>query len=235
MSSVPELGQLVSVRSRRWVVSNVLPSQLAESNGSRLENRQTLVSLSSVEDDGLGENLDVIWELEPATVAIDKAELPAPTGFDDPKTLAAFLDAVRWGAASSADLKNIQAPFRSGITVEDYQLDPVVRAVQMPRVNLLIADDTGIGKTIEAGLVALELINRHRARKILIACPSSLQVQWKDEMREKFGLEFRIVNSDLMRELRRSRGIHVNPWGHFPRLITSIDFLKRRATVTPIP
>ncbi len=97
----------------------------------------------------------------------------------------------------------------------------------MPRVNLLVADDVGLGKTIEAGMVALELIIRHRARKILIVCPASLQVQWKEQMRDKFGLDFRIVDSNLMGELRRKRGIHVNPWNHFPRLITSIDFLKR--------
>jgi SNF2 family DNA or RNA helicase len=97
----------------------------------------------------------------------------------------------------------------------------------MPPVNLLIADDVGLGKTIEAGLVAQELILRHRARSILIVCPSSIQVQWKEEMRDKFGLEFRVVDSALFADLRRRRGIHVNPWTHFPRLITSIDFLKR--------
>ena len=97
----------------------------------------------------------------------------------------------------------------------------------MPRVNLLVADDVGLGKTIESGLVALELIIRHRARRVLVVCPASLQVQWRDQMRDKFGLDFRIVDSELMRDLRRKRGIHVNPWSHFPRLITSIDFLKR--------
>ena len=121
----------------------------------------------------------------------------------------------------------MQSLFRSGIDIEDYQLDPVVRAVQMPRVNLLIADDVGLGKTIEAGLVAQELILRQLARRILIICPSSLQVQWKEQMRSKFGLDFRIVNSELMKGLQRRRGIHVNPWRHFPRLITSIDFIKR--------
>src|SRR2546429_9214659 len=81
-------------------------------------------------------------------------------------------------------------------------LDPVVRALSMPRVNLLIADDVGLGKTIEAGLVMQELILRHRARSILIVCPSSIQVQWKEEMRDKFGLEFRIVDRDLLADLR---------------------------------
>lgn len=225
---VPEQGQLVQVRSRQWVVNEVKPSTLPppalqpEFNGG-----QNLLTLSSVEDDGLGEELQVVWEIEPGARVIEKVALPEPTGFDAPDKLDAFLDAVRWGAASTADLKNIQSPFRSGVEIEDYQLDPVVRAIQMPRVNLLIADDVGLGKTIEAGMIALELIIRHRARKILIVVPSALQIQWRDQMRDKFGLEFRIVDSNLMRELRRRRGIHVNPWSHFPRLITSIDFLKR--------
>src|SRR5690606_13387629 len=118
---------------------------------------QNLLTLSSVEDDGLGEELQVVWEIEPGAKVIERVALPEPTGFDSPENLDAFLDAVRWGAASTADLKNIQSPFRSGIEIEDYQLDPVVRAIQMPRVNLLIADDVGLGKTIEAGMVGLEL------------------------------------------------------------------------------
>jgi SNF2 family DNA or RNA helicase len=91
----------------------------------------------------------------------------------------------------------------------------------------LIADDVGLGKTIEAGLVALELVIRHRARKVLVVSPASLQIQWRDQMRDKFGLDFRIVDSELLRQLRRNRRLHVNPWTHHPRLITSIDFLKR--------
>ena len=139
----------------------------------------------------------------------------------------AFLDAVRWGAISQVDDRALQSPFRSGIEVDEYQLDPVVRALSMPRVNLPIADDVGLGKTIEAGLVVQEMILRHRVRSVLIVCPSSLQVQWKEEMRDKFGLEFRIIDSATISQLRRKRGIHVNPWKHFPRLITSIDYLKR--------
>jgi SNF2 family DNA or RNA helicase len=226
--SLPQQGQLVTVRSRHWVVGEVSKSALPPPPLEPLPARpQHLVSLLSVEDDALGEELQVVWEIEPGAEVIEKVALPQPTGFDAPDRLDAFLDAVRWGAASSADVRNIQSPFRSGIDIEDYQLDPVVRAIQMPRVSLLVADDVGLGKTIESGLVTLELIIRHRARRVLVACPASLQVQWRDQMRDKFGLDFRIVDSDLMKELRRRRGIHVNPWSHFPRLITSIDYLKR--------
>lgn len=228
VTSVPEQGQLVSVRSRNWIVNDVVPSTITtERLSASPTSSQNLLSLTSIEDDGLGEQLDVVWELEPGARVIEKVALPEPTGFDSPDRLDAFLDAVRWGASSSADVRNIQSPFRSGIDIEDYQLDPVVRAIQMPRVNLLVADDVGLGKTIEAGMVALELIIRHRVRKILVVCPSALQVQWQEQMRDKFGLDFRIVDSHLMKQLRRQRGIHVNPWNHFPRLITSIDFLKR--------
>lgn len=224
----PEPGQLVSVRQRRFVVTDVRKSTLpTDPVLNKAQTAQHLVTLSSVEDDALGEEIQVIWELEPGASVYESNELPFPSGFDRAARLDAFLDAVRWGAASLADARSIQSPFRSGIDIEDYQLDPVVRAIQMPRVNLLIADDVGLGKTIEAGLVAQELILRQRVRRITIVCPSSLQIQWLEQMRDKFGLEFRIVDSALMKELRRRRGIHVNPWTHFPRLITSIDFLKR--------
>ncbi|MGF7181467.1 DISARM system SNF2-like helicase DrmD [Tunturiibacter psychrotolerans] len=221
----PEIGQLVVVRKRPFVVTEIIPSAMGLTPGSKGPSH--LIKLSSVEDDGLGEELQVVWEVEPGTAVREKSTLPGPVSFDPPERLQAFLDAVRWGAVSQADDRALQSPFRSGIEVDEYQLDPVVRALSMPRVNLLIADDVGLGKTIEAGLVVQELILRHRVRSVLIICPSSLQLQWKEEMRDKFGLEFRIIDSESISQLRRKRGIHVNPWSHFPRLVTSIDFLKR--------
>jgi superfamily II DNA or RNA helicase len=229
MSSVPENGQLVTVRDRQWVVADVSrgsqETDVLSEDGARAEH---LVSLVSIEDDAMGDELQVIWELEPGRAVVDHAALPvpAPEGFDEPERLDAFLDAIRWGAIASADPRHLQSPFRSGITIEDYQLDPVVRALRMPRVNLLIADDVGLGKTIEAGLVVQELLLRHRARTIMIVCPASLTIKWRDEMREKFGLEFRIVDTELLRQLRRTRGLYANPWTHFPRLIVSIDWVK---------
>lgn len=228
-TSLPTIGQVVRVRQRQYIVSSITESSLPDDvlTTQPSWNNQHLITLTSIEDDGLGEMLQVIWQLEPGTHIIDKSTLPDAIGFDSPERLDAFLDAVRWGATVEANQKSLQSPFRSGIDLEDYQLDPLVRAVQMPRVSLLIADDVGLGKTVEAGLVMQELLVRNRARTILIVCPAGLQLHWRDQMRDKFGLEFRVVDTELMKRLRRDRGIHVNPWSHFPRLITSIDFLKQ--------
>lgn len=228
-STLPEVGQLVEVRQRRFVVSDVTASTLEPSlllTGIQPV-RHHVIGLRAVDDETLGEDVRVVWEIEPNKRVIERATLPTPAGFDPPQRLDAFLNAVRWGATASADVQALQSPFRSGIDMESYQLDPVARALQLPRVNLLIADDVGLGKTIEAGLVAQELLIRHRARRILIVCPAGLQLQWRDQMRDKFGLEFRIIDSEALRTLRRKRGLHVNPWAHFPRLITSMDYLKR--------
>jgi superfamily II DNA or RNA helicase len=235
--ALPDPGQLVEVRRRQWVVAEVNSSKLESSSVT-----QNLVTLSSIDEDGLGEELVVIWEIEPGAQIIERAGLPAITGQDESKTLDAFLDAVRWGAATNADRGFLQAPFRSGVSIEDFQLDPLVRAIDMARVNLLIADDVGLGKTIEAGLVIQELLIRHRARTVLIIVPASLQEKWRVEMLEKFGLDFCVVDTDYIKQLRRERGIHANPWTSHPRLISSMDWVKSgeglramRDVLPPIP
>src|SRR4051812_18997361 len=98
--ATPEQGQLVQVRSRRWVVNEVKPSGLP-SPAMRIpvERPQPLLTLASVEADGLGEELQVVGEVEPGARVIEKVSLPEGTGLDEPGTLDAFLDAVRWGAA----------------------------------------------------------------------------------------------------------------------------------------
>jgi len=136
--AVPRDGSLVEVRGQRWVVSEP-PSPGYDSS--------TLLTLQSVEDGRYGESLQVIWEVEPGRRLLPAGSLPevTPDGFDPPERLAAFLDAVRWSAVTSADVKTLQAPLRSGVTVEEYQLEPVARAIEAPRVNLLLADDVGLG------------------------------------------------------------------------------------------
>ncbi|WP_422745601.1 DISARM system SNF2-like helicase DrmD [Micromonospora sp. WMMD754] len=230
-TSAPPPGQLVTVRGRRWVVAERVASAITSDRATNgAGTAENLVTLSSIEDDSFDETMSVVWEVESGARAHESSELPTlgeGRTLDDPQTLDAFLDAVRWGALTSADRSLLQAPFRSGIDIQPYQLDPLVRALSMPRANLLIADDVGLGKTIEAGLVIQELILRYRARTVLIVCPASLCIQWQEQMQEKFGLEFRVLDTELVRNLRRERGVRVNPFTHFPRLIMSIDWLKR--------
>ena len=216
--AVPGQGSLVEVRGQRWVVSDSSPG----GDGS------TLLVLQSVEDGRYGESLPVIWEVEPGRRVLPTGSLPdvISGGFDPPERLAAFLDAVRWSAVTSADVKTLQAPLRSGVVVEEYQLEPVARAIEAPRVNLLLADDVGLGKTIEAGLVALELLLRHRAKRIMIVCPPGLMVKWQDEMAEKFGLAFTIVDSAQLNTLRRSHGSAANPFRVYPLTIVSLTWLR---------
>ncbi len=229
MPPVPEPGQVVNVRGSTWAATDVrqqgLPRSPADEGAAGLTH---VVSLQSLEEDRLGQELTVVWELEVGhTVAPDQGlpEHISAENFDDPNTLAAFVDAVRWGAVTSADANSFQAPFRSGANVEAYQLEPLRRALQSSRTNLLLADDVGLGKTIEAGLVVQELLLRHRARTVVIVCPPSLALKWQDEMREKFGLDFAIVNSDLLARVRRSHGLNANPFRLFPRVIVSMAWL----------
>jgi hypothetical protein len=108
LTSAPEAGQLVNVRSRRWVVSEVNMSSLPARPLEPTQGvPQHLVSSQSLEDDALGEELQVIWEIEPGALVVEKVSLPQINGFDPPDRLDAFLDAVRWGAASTADVRNV--------------------------------------------------------------------------------------------------------------------------------
>lgn len=220
--SIPEQGQLVRVRGRHYLVQDIFPYQATLSDPTIHR-----VSLECLDDDRLGDTLDVIWEREVHKAVHEAIGLPAPAAWDTAGRFQAFLHAVEWSTSSVLEGPALQAPFRGAIELEAYQLEPVARALVMPRVNLLIADDVGLGKTIEAGLVLQEMLARQRVRRILVVCPASLQRQWQEEMAGKFQLGFEIIDRESINRLRREYGLHVNPWNSFPRLITSLDFLKR--------
>lgn len=227
--SIPEAGQIVTVRGANWAVADVQQQGLPRSAQDDARQRlQHAVTLQSVEDDRMGDELRVVWELEPGKSLKPQQDLPEeiqPERFDKPERLAAFIDALRWGAITSADARSFQAPFRSGANVEPYQLEPLRRALNSPRANLLLADDVGLGKTIEAGMVIQELFLRHRARTAIIICPAGLTLKWQDELAEKFGLDFVVVNSEAMRQVRRTHGLHANPFTLLPRIIVSMAWL----------
>ena len=215
----PTPGDLVQVRLRRWLVEEVVdpavPGQTA------------LVRLACADDDAQGQTLDVFWDYE-----IDRRILEeegwrdlATKGFDAPRQFAAFLHTLRWNCITATDPSLFQAPFRAGIKIDAYQMEPLRKALRLPRVSLFIADDTGLGKTIEAGLIARELLLRKKAKTIVVAAPPSVLEQWKAELEERFGLVFEILDRAYLTRMRRERGFGVNPWRTHSRFLVSHNLL----------
>ncbi len=224
-----------TVRNRRGIVSAVEPF---DGQDGRLH----LVQLE-YKDDQLPVEEQLLWELEPRKAA---ARADGSSGLrDDPTPMPtedfeALLRASRWTAAAPfldpdgegpLDRLPISSPFHGAVQIEDFQLVPLLKALQMPRVNLLIADDVGLGKTIEAGMILSELLLRRRIQRVLILTPASLRLQWRDEMWEKFALPFDLVDLDATHELRKRLGMDANPWRSFSRIIASYHYLRWRRQV----
>ena len=228
--ALPDIGSVVEVRGATWAVTDVTEQRISRSPADEyVQGTQHVVSLQSIEEDRMGEELSVVWELEVGQTVLPDQGLPNlidVNSFDDPNRLGAFIDAMRWGAVTNADAKRFQAPFRTGANFEPYQLEPLRRALSSPRANMLLADDVGLGKTIEAGLVVEELLLRHRARTVIIVCPPSLCIKWRNEMLEKFGLDFTIVNAETVAYSRRRYGLGSNPLRLYPRVIMSMAWIS---------
>ena len=224
---LPSEGQVVLLRGEYWAVTEIKSQGLPRSSADESNQLQHLVSLSSLAEERLGHEIEVLWEIEVGASVMPDLGLPdvSQDRFDEPEAFAAFLDAMRWGAVTSADTRTLQAPFRSGAKIEAYQLEPLRRALSGARANMLLADDVGLGKTIEAGLVVQELLLRHRAKTVCVVVPAGLAIKWKEEMIDKFGLDFVIINSEELKNIRRRFGTHVNPFSFFPRVIVSMQWL----------
>ncbi len=218
---VPREGDIVLARHRQWLVTGVAPPVNAGD--------ATCVSLVCIDDDNQGRPLDVLWELE-LGARVHQPEshgLGAVDHIDPPRHFGAYLHALKWNAVTATDAKLFQAPFRAGIKLFNFQLTPLKKALELPRANLFIADDVGLGKTIEAGLVLQELQLRQRVDFALIVCPASVALQWRDEMGKRFGLHFEIYNREFVGRRRQERGFGVNPWETHTRFIITYQTLRR--------
>ena len=222
-TTAPEMGQIVRVRSRQYLVEEVVPAPKPRD--------ATLVHLSCLEDDAQGDPLEVLWEHELDARVIDSTnwEIIASRGFDAPRLFSAYLHTLRWNCVTATNAKLFQAPYRAGIEVKAYQLEPLRKALVMPRINLFIADDVGLGKTIEAGLILREMLMRQKVRRCVVCCPPSVVRQWKDEMEQRFGLTFMIYDRDYVTARRQERGYGINPFSTHNRFIISQALVRNEA------
>lgn len=225
---LPVAGDIVQVRQREYLVEDVRA-------GTGLDDA-TWVELSCLDDDAQGRRVGVLWELELGARIIEPSRtgLGQITRLDEPRHFGAYLHALKWGCVTATDARLFQAPFRAGIHLMDYQLTPLKKALELPRVNLFIADDVGLGKTIEAGLVIQELVLRQRVEFTLVVCPASVALQWRGEMERRFGLRFEIFNREFVARRRQERGFAVNPWSTHPRFIVTYQTLRRPEYAEPL-
>ncbi|WP_103531371.1 DEAD/DEAH box helicase [Streptomyces sp. SM11] len=207
MSLTYTAGSLVAARGREWVV---LPESAAD--------MLVLRPLGGSEDD-IAAVFPAFEEVRPAEFAA-----PSPSDVGDQRSAGLLRTALRIGFRSGA------GPFRSlaSIAVEPraYQLVPLLMALRQRTVRLLISDDVGIGKTIEAGLIAKELLAQGEATRLTVLCSPSLAEQWQSELREKFGIEAELVLASTVSRLERGLDLGQSLFDKHPYTIISTDFIK---------
>lgn len=230
---LPRVGSMALVRNRHGRIAGVTPYQSGD--GPVLH----LVDVEYADVEGVPSER-ILWELEAMAEAIAPGQMPQPEAGRHPmlaREFDALVRSVRWSAfqpyvspdhaAAEADGACLSSPFHAAIQTEDYQLVPLLKAMAMPRISLLLADDVGLGKTIEAGLILSELIHRRRIRRVLVLCPAALRHQWQEELRTKFSLSFDVVDRPQTLQMRKRLGPDANPWRQFPRVIASYHYLKQ--------
>lgn len=201
------IGTLVRARGREWVV-------LPESEPDLL----VLRPLGGTEDEVTG----ICTDLE--TVEPAQFDLPDPNRPGDHRSCALLREAVRLSSRAGA------GPFRSfarvAVEPRPYQLVPLLLALKLEPIRLLIADDVGIGKTIEAALIARELLDRGEAQRLTVLCPPHLAEQWQQELARKFHVEAELVLPGTAARLERRCRVGQSPFDLYPHTVVSMDFIK---------
>lgn len=201
------VGSLVKARDREWVV-------LPESQTELL----VLRPLGGCDDEITG----ICTALEDVEQA--NFELPCPDILGDFQSCSLLRDSLRLGFRNSA------GPFRSfaKIAVEPrpYQLVPLLMALKLDPVRLLVADDVGIGKTIEAALIVKELLDRNEIQRFAVLCPPQLAEQWRSELKEKFHIDAELVLSSTATRLEKRCTPGQSLFDIYPHVIVSTDFIK---------
>lgn len=202
-------GNLISARGREWVV-------LPESSTETLRLRPL----------GGGEHDETLIYLPLERQPVRPATFPWPTVAQARNHAASqmLLDALQLKLRSGA------GPFRSfgNIAVEPraYQLVPLLMALKQPTVRLLIADDVGIGKTIEGALIARELLDRGEIQRLSVLCPPHLCEQWQRELAERFHIHAVVVRSNTADRLERDLPPGTSVFHAHPYTVVSLDYIK---------
>jgi SNF2 family DNA or RNA helicase len=157
--------------------------------------------------------------------------LPLPFSPPEPEQAGDAAGSLLLFNAARLSLRSGATPFRSlgrlSVTPRPYQFVPLIMALRHEQVRLLIADDVGVGKTIEAAMIARELLDRGLAKRLGVICPAHLCDQWEAELREKFGLDPAVIQPSRIARLERNLPRQdLSIYQYYPQLVLSIDFIK---------
>ena len=206
-------GNLVRARGREWVVQ----ADTHQGDGGSL---LRLRPLGGADEDII--TLIPELEFEPVT--------PATFAWPNPEQAGNHAAALLLRDALRLKLRAGGGPFRSfgNIAVEPraYQLVPLLMALRLTTVRLLIADDVGIGKTIEAGLIARELIDRGEVARLAVLCPPHLVEQWQGELQNRFNLQAVALTSASASRIERDLPHGVGLFDQHPIVVVSLDYIK---------
>ncbi len=227
IETLPRIGMLATVRNRRGIITQV-------ESFDGLTGRTHHVNIDYIDSDGAADD-QLLWEMEANASLLEPNALPQIVAKNpmQPSQFDALQRAVRWTgltpfvAEGKPDNQIPTAPIFGAVQVEDFQLVPLLQALQMPRISLLLADDVGLGKTIEAGLILTELLLRRRIRRVLILTPAALRTQWQQEMQDKFSLSFDMIDRAETHAMQKRLGFDANPWRTYPRIISSYYYLRQ--------
>ena len=207
MSLAFAVGSLVTSRGREWVVPP--------------ESESDLLILHP-----LGGGADDTTAVFPSLESVTAARFAPPTTADlgDNASAAMMRTVLRLGFRSTA------GPFRSlaNLAVEPraYQYVPLMLALKQSPVRLLIADDVGIGKTIETGLIITELLAHGDARRVAVLCSPALAEQWQAELRDKFAIDAELVLPSTVTRLSKGLLMNESLFDKYPYVVVSTDFIK---------
>ena len=201
------VGSLVRARNREWIV---LP-----------ESKEDILILRPL--GGSDEEITGIY------LPLEKV-IPASFSLPDPEDIGDYTSCRLLRDAVQLSFRSSTGPFRSfaRISVEPrpYQLVPLLMALKLDPVRLLIADDVGVGKTIEACLIIRELLDRGEINRMAILCPPQLAEQWQYELEDKFHIKAELVLPSTVKKLERGLGIGESLFDVYPFVIVSTDYIK---------
>lgn len=211
MTTLLQPGKLVSLRGREWIV---LPSE---------DNDLLVVNpLGGSDDEITGIYLPLGIESDQPADA--RFEEPTAADLGDISTARVLYDSARLA------FRNGAGPFRAlaklSFRPRSYQMVPLIMALRQESVRLLIADDVGVGKTVEALLIVRELLERRKITRFAVICLPHLCEQWQTEIRAKLDLEAVIIRSNTQARLDRQIQGDTSVYDYYPYQVISVDFIK---------